>query len=226
MPFSTARNAAAGALRCLDAPDEAARRGLRFFAYSLHTYDITDDHLNDTIAAGDNVNSSDITTSDNASDTSTVDGLRTIANPTAANPTTAGSIYKPITADLVTDGKVSCQVPPSQSATLTHLATMGFQVAPGWVECSSDTLWRAVMSFETTRASLGFGTDGAVIKINSQQIQGLLGDGSRAPKWAVAYKFTAEEGETDLLDITVQVCGHGGGNDMCVLLCNVVLTKE
>ena len=208
VPFSTARNAAAGALRCLDAPDEAARRGLRFFAYSLHTYDISGGHTSDAIGAVDNVNSSDkISTSDNViSDTSTVDGLRTIANPTAGNPTTtAASIYKPITADLVADGKVSCQVPPSQSATLTHLATMGFQVAPGWSECSSDTLWRAVMSFETTRASLGFGTDGAVIKINSQEIQGLLGDGSRAPKWAVAYKFTAEEGETDLLDITVQV---------------------
>ena len=82
---------------------------------------------------------------------------------------------------------------------------MGFQVAPGWVECPLHALWPAVMSFETTRTALGFGTDGAVIKINSQEVQGLLGDGSRAPKWAVAYKFTAEEGETDLLDITVQV---------------------
>lgn len=224
VPFSTARNAAAGALRCLDAPDEAARRGLRFFAYSLHTYDVPHgdrDHSSGTSGgAVDNADSSYKTaTSDtNTNTSSSIDGVRTVANPTAT-----ASIYAPISVDFVVDGKVSCQVPPSQSATLTHLASMGFQVAPGWTECSSDILWRAVMSFETTRANLGFGTDGAVIKINSQEVQRLLGDGSRAPKWAVAYKFTAEEGETDLLNITVQVCSDDSSDDNSDDLCTVSL---
>ena len=206
-----------GALRCLDAPDEAARRGLRFFAYSLHTYDIASDSntsgdnntASDNNIASDNntssdISSRDIVTSATVHDKATINKTTTDAK-TAIASTINGNTCGSVSADLVADGKVHCRVLSSQSATLTHLAAMGFQVAPGWVECPLPALWPAVLAFETTRAALGFGTDGAVIKINSQAVQGLLGDGSRAPKWAVAYKFTAEEGETDLLDITVQV---------------------
>ena len=43
------------------------------------------------------------------------------------------------------------------------------------------------------------------LQVDGRAQQLAIGDGTRAPKWAVAYKFAAEEAETELLDITVQV---------------------
>lgn len=50
-----------------------------------------------------------------------------------------------------------------------------------------------------------FDLDGAVIKVNSLKYQQLLGEGSRSPRWVVAYKFPAEEKITKVTDIVVQV---------------------
>jgi len=53
--------------------------------------------------------------------------------------------------------------------------------------------------------SLPYGTDGIVVKVNSLDQQAELGATSQAPRWAIAYKFPAEEAETLVQDITVQV---------------------
>ncbi len=53
--------------------------------------------------------------------------------------------------------------------------------------------------------SLPYGTDGIVVKVNSLDQQAELGATSQAPRWAIAYKFPAEEAETRVQDITVQV---------------------
>ena len=55
------------------------------------------------------------------------------------------------------------------------------------------------------RSSLDFGIDGIVIKVNSIRQQDYLGLLARTPRWAIAYKFTAESAETRLNDITLQV---------------------
>jgi DNA ligase (NAD+) len=55
------------------------------------------------------------------------------------------------------------------------------------------------------RSSLAYDSDGVVIKVDDIRLQAQLGTATRAPRWAVAYKFPAEEVITQLLDIEWQV---------------------
>ena len=59
------------------------------------------------------------------------------------------------------------------------------------------------------RPQLGYGIDGVVFKANSLQIQETLGEDSRAPRWAIAWKYPPDEAETEILDIELQV-GRSG----------------
>ena len=71
-------------------------------------------------------------------------------------------------------------------------------------ESLSDLL-ESVRSIDTERHNLGYGTDGAVVKVLARSERERLGYTSRAPRWAAAYKFLPEQKETLLKDITVQV---------------------
>jgi DNA ligase (NAD+) len=70
---------------------------------------------------------------------------------------------------------------------------------------SLQALLEAVARIDRDRHSLGYGTDGAVVKLRSRTERERLGFTSRAPRWAAAYKFLPEQQETRLKDITVQV---------------------
>lgn len=63
----------------------------------------------------------------------------------------------------------------------------------------------AVEEFGALRADYDYPTDGAVIKATGALVRHRLGAGSRAPKWAVAYKYEAQTGETTIRDIVVEV---------------------
>ncbi len=63
----------------------------------------------------------------------------------------------------------------------------------------------AVRRIDSLRHTLGYGTDGAVIKLFSFPLRGELGATARAPRWAAAFKFLPEQKETTILGITVQV---------------------
>lgn len=63
----------------------------------------------------------------------------------------------------------------------------------------------ALAAFGDARASYPYPTDGAVIKATGALVRDRLGAGSRAPKWAVAYKYEAQTGETTIRDIVVEV---------------------
>jgi DNA ligase (NAD+) len=70
---------------------------------------------------------------------------------------------------------------------------------------SLEDLLEAVRRIDRERHDLGYGTDGAVVKVLDRREREQLGYTSRAPRWAAAYKFLPEQKETRLLDITVQV---------------------
>lgn len=59
--------------------------------------------------------------------------------------------------------------------------------------------------WENQRKGLPYETDGVVIKVNSLQAQQLLGNTAKSPRWAIAYKFAAEQAETELLSVDFQV---------------------
>ena len=63
----------------------------------------------------------------------------------------------------------------------------------------------AVKDMDTLRRKLGFGTDGAVIKLDSYAQRAQLGATARAPRWAAAFKYLPEQKETKLLNIIIQV---------------------
>ena len=70
---------------------------------------------------------------------------------------------------------------------------------------SLDVLLEAVRRIDRDRHALGYGTDGAVVKVLARSEREQLGFTSRAPRWAAAYKFLPEQKETVLKDITIQV---------------------
>lgn len=88
---------------------------------------------------------------------------------------------------------------------LDHLKDWGFSVVPQFKSCNLEELLKYYVDLEKKRAELGFDIDGVVYKINRLEWQDRLGFVSRAPRWAIAYKFPAEQAQTTLRQIVVQV---------------------
>ena len=107
---------------------------------------------------------------------------------------------------------------PEQSEALDALTAIGFRVNPHREALTSiEKVLAFVEKAETSRNSLGYEIDGVVIKVNSAAVQRRLGYTGRAPRWAVAYKFTARAGITQVEDIRVQVGRTGKLTPVAVL---------
>ena len=74
-----------------------------------------------------------------------------------------------------------------------------------WIAHGADEMWAAVKGFEQARRNLTFPADGAVVKLDTVAWRREVGETDHAPRWAMAFKFAPERGETRLLGITVQV---------------------
>ena len=82
----------------------------------------------------------------------------------------------------------------------------GFQVSRDMRLCNTlDELWEYITYWDTHRKELPVATDGIVIKVNSIAQQKALGMTAKSPRWAIAYKFQAEQASTILREVTFQV---------------------
>lgn len=90
----------------------------------------------------------------------------------------------------------------SQEKVLEHLEQLGFVVNPKRILAKSiDEIWDFIQEVGQERDNLPYDIDGVVIKVNDLAGQEELGFTVKAPKWAVAYKFPAEEKEAQLLSV-------------------------
>ena len=89
---------------------------------------------------------------------------------------------------------------------LKKAASWGFSVPESMKKCSGiDEVIRFISHWESERKNLPYDTDGVVIKINSLSLQKELGVTAKSPRWAIAYKYKAEQALTKLLSVTFQV---------------------
>ena len=97
-------------------------------------------------------------------------------------------------------------IPNSQRELLAYLKSLGFKTPERtWFCKSEDELISAINELDQIRGRFNYVTDGAVIKLNSFELQRRAGATAKAPRWAIAYKYAPEQAETRLKAITVQV---------------------
>jgi DNA ligase (NAD+) len=108
--------------------------------------------------------------------------------------------------------------PPSHAETLEQLARWGLPVESHWTKCHGvDEVWAFCQRFATERRSLGFDTDGVVIKVDAIERRRRLGTTSKFPRWAVAFKYPAEQKTTHLKQIAVNVGRTGAVTPFAIL---------
>ncbi|HZU32123.1 MAG TPA: NAD-dependent DNA ligase LigA [Candidatus Angelobacter sp.] len=104
---------------------------------------------------------------------------------------------------LLVNGKY---YPEKHSDALKALQALGFKVNPNHrIAQDIEEVLEFIHQGEQKRETLGYEIDGIVIKVNSMRTQDRLGFTGKAPRWAIAYKFTARSGVTEVLDIVPQV---------------------
>ena len=147
-------------------------------------------------------------------------GLPVFANP---RNSAAGSL-KQLDSNIVAERGLSAvfygfgAFEPGSEASIPATQQEFFDCLKEWGLPTDPKIWTAVTAVEVMSAirELGemrhefpFETDGAVIKVDELSLHSRLGSTSKAPRWAIAYKYEPEQARTRLLDITVQV-GRSG----------------
>lgn len=137
-------------------------------------------------------------------------GEATFANPRNSTAGTLKLLDPKIVAkrplDIVFYGLAEASDVESQKEVYALLDAAGLRKADLiWHADSAEGLLQAIRELDEKRKSLPYETDGAVIKVNSFADQRELGVTSKAPRWAIAYKYQPEQAETKLLAIDIQV---------------------
>jgi DNA ligase (NAD+) len=151
-------------------------------------------------------------------------GLAPAANPRNAAAGTIRTLEPNIVAQRRLDFYAYFALEKGESAfaeqwtALEALSAAGFRVNAHRKPLRTlDELLAFVAWAEGQRQSLGYEIDGVVIKVNQTSLQRRLGYTGRAPRWAVAYKFTARSGITQVVDIAIQVGRTGKLTPVAVL---------
>ena len=103
-------------------------------------------------------------------------------------------------------GDIGGDLPESHAAVMAMLAGWGFDIGDQRARCADiDAALAFTRAIEAARADLPFDIDGVVYKVDRRDWQARLGQVARSPRWATAHKFAAEQAETKLLAIDIQV---------------------
>ena len=133
-----------------------------------------------------------------------------------ANPRNAAAgTLKTLDPKIVADRKLSCllyfllsdtELKPGHYENLMLARKWGFNVPDYMRLCNShDEVVDFIKYWDKERHNLPFETDGVVVKINSLKHQKQAGFTAKSPRWAIAYKFQAEQAKTRLLSVSFQV---------------------
>lgn len=94
---------------------------------------------------------------------------------------------------------------------------------------TADGVWQAICDIGNMRSQLGYDIDGAVVKINNYKDREALGETSKVPRWAIAYKYPPEEKETILTDVELTVGRTGRINPTAIFnpirLCGTTVSR-
>lgn len=94
----------------------------------------------------------------------------------------------------------------THSESLEYLNKLGFKVSPNYkVFSDMDEIIKHIDYWTVNRSNLPFEIDGMVIKVNNLSQREKMGYTAKSPRWAIAYKFPAEQKKTKLIDIIVEV---------------------
>jgi len=108
--------------------------------------------------------------------------------------------------------------PTTHWETMEYLKTLGFKINPeNRLVNSIEEVEKYYQTWTERRESLRYEADGIVVKINTLEIQRRLGDVGHEPRWAIAYKFPAVQGSTQLKEIRISVGRTGTLNPYAVL---------
>lgn len=137
-------------------------------------------------------------------------GLQTFANPRNAAAGSLRQLDSKVTASRPLDifvfdvlkGELGSN---RHDQTLEQLESLGFKVSKTKTYDSVEEIVAYCAAAEEERHALAFDIDGLVVKVNEFNLRDQLGVKAKSPKWAIAYKFPAEEKETVIKDILLQV---------------------
>ncbi len=155
-----------------------------------------------------------------------INGEKTFVNPRNA---AAGSLRQ-LDPEITRQRKLSLFVfniqqvegpaPATHVESLRWLTELGLPVIP-LVQNSplktEEEVWEAIAAIEAERSLLPYDIDGAVVKLDQLELRDLLGQTSKVPRWAAAFKYKPEQVETVIKDITVQVGRTGKITPLAIL---------
>ncbi|MEC8680296.1 MAG: NAD-dependent DNA ligase LigA [Bacteroidota bacterium] len=114
--------------------------------------------------------------------------------------------------------KINSSVISTHEKCLEYLKSIGFNVPETYRKCTNiEEVKNYIKYWESRRYNLDVETDGIVIKVNDLKYQKILGNTSKSPRWAIAYKYKAESKVTQVRDIIFQVGRTGAVTPVAVL---------
>jgi DNA ligase (NAD+) len=120
------------------------------------------------------------------------------------------------------DGE-SSDVFTTHQETFRAISKLGLKVNPEWKVASNiDEVWNYIEHWQLERSNLGYEIDGIVVKVDDYALRAKLGFTAKSPRWAIAFKFPAEEAVSILEDIELRV-GRTGVITPTAILKPVVL---